>query len=81
MSKMLTNSETFKSWFADMGDNNTRLEEMISQLKQAIVDNTELQMSIMDGAVIDKLQSVNMSVVWVPRDLQKIKAEFSDMTA
>lgn len=81
MSKMLTNSETFKSWFADMGDNNTRLEEMISQLKQAIVDNTELQMSIMDGAVIDKLQSVNMSVVWVLRDLQKIKAEFSDMTA
>lgn len=81
MSKMLTNSETFKSWFADMGDNNTRLEEMISQLKQAIVDNTELQMSIMDGAVIDKLRSVNMSVVWVLRDLQKIKAEFSDMTA
>lgn len=80
MSKMLTNSETFKSWFADMGDNNTRLEEMISQLKQAIVDNTELQMSIMDGAVIDKLQSVNMSVVWVLRDLQKIKAEFSDIT-
>lgn len=81
MSKMLTNSETLKSWFADMGDDNTRLEEMISQLKQAIVDNTELQMSIMDGAVIDKLQSVNMSVVWVLRDLQKIKAEFEDMTA
>lgn len=80
MSKMLTNSETLKSWFADMGDDNTRLEEMISQLKQAIVDNTELQMSIMDGAVIDKLQSVNMSVVWVLRDLQKIKAEFDDMT-
>lgn len=80
MSKMLTNSETLKSWFADMGDDNTRLEEMISQLKQAIVDNTELQMSIMDGAVIDKLQSVNMSVVWVLRDLQKIKAEFSDIT-
>ena len=43
--------------------------------------NTELQISIMDGAVIDKLQSVNMSVVWVLRDLQKIKAEFEDMTA
>ena len=81
MSKMLTNSETLKSWFDRPGDDNTRLEEMISQLKQAIVDNTELQMSIMDGAVIDKLQSVNMSVVWVLRDLQKIKAEFEDMTA
>ena len=80
MSKMLTNSETLKAWFDRPGENNnTRLEEMISQLKQAIVDNTELQMSIMDGDVIDKLQSVNMSVVWVLRDLQKINNEFQDM--
>ena len=81
MSKMLTNSETLKAWFDRPGDNNTRLEEMISQLKQAIVDNTELQMSIMDGDVIDKLQSVNMSVVWVLRDLQRINNEFKDLAS
>lgn len=81
MSKILTNSETLRAWFDKPANGNSRLEEMIAQLKQAIVDNTELQMSIMDGAVIDKLQSVNMSVVWVLRDLQKIKAEFDDMTA
>lgn len=77
MSKLMTDSATLMSWLEPAGD--CRLDAMIEQMKQAIVDNTELQIEILDGDYIDKLQGINHTTVWVLRDLQKVREELKDL--
>lgn len=79
MSKLLTDSATLMSWLEPAADKACHLDVMIELMKQAIVDNTELQIEILDGDYIDKLQGINHTTVWVLRDLQKVREEFKDL--
>ena len=79
MSKLLTDSKTLMDWMEDF-NGDSKLQSMIDSLKEAVINNTELQITITDNKAINKLQSDNQSIVYVLRELQNLKNDFGDMT-
>ena len=80
MSKLLTDSQTLMGWIQDF-NGDCKLSAMIDSLKEAVIDNTELQITITDDEAIDKLQSNNRAIVYVLRELQDLRDDIGDLAS